>query len=222
MQYSRIPKDTYEVQKSRFSSVRPQYWTGKRSFKAREVHRVNNFFDQPEAHIRHAVDVVQLSHGTVWLIFRKQLNWKAYEPHLVQQHRWDKSDKNGCTHQEKSRAMLISTRWPIRANVQTYRFGIFTPFHKIVTYKFVRNICFSITSDGSYWNCISDWETTVQRWFVACKCEDIKYRTHFAGSLRRCSTTTLCTQGAWLPSLDHCCNEWHSYYTWMRVALRWY
>lgn len=55
------------------------------------------FKDQPETHIRHAVDVLQLSYRTTWLIIRKQLKWKASKPHLNDSTYMRQERENGRT-----------------------------------------------------------------------------------------------------------------------------
>ena len=46
--------------------VRPQQATDEINFKAQEVQRVKELFEyKPEAHIRYAVDALQLSYGTI-------------------------------------------------------------------------------------------------------------------------------------------------------------
>ena len=66
-----VSKDTWEVQKSPY--VRPQHATGKRAFTEQ---------GQPEAHIKHKVDALQLSYETIWRILCKELIWMAYMLHL--------------------------------------------------------------------------------------------------------------------------------------------
>ena len=84
------------------ATVKPQQaTTGKRIITEQEVQRVKRvkkyFEDQPEAHIRQAVDTLQLSYGTIWRILQKELKWKFCKSHKT----W-KFCKSHKTEEERS------------------------------------------------------------------------------------------------------------------------
>ena len=62
------------------TSVRPQQGTGNRTYGARGTGSEIIFEDQPEAHIRPAVDAHKLCYGTFQLIVRKQGLYQPYKP----------------------------------------------------------------------------------------------------------------------------------------------
>ena len=67
------------------AAVRPKVTPGPPETSAEDVQRVKSFFQRKKkAHIRQAVQELNLSFGTIWKILRKVLKWKAYRPHLVQ------------------------------------------------------------------------------------------------------------------------------------------
>ena len=67
------------------AAVRPKVTPGPPGTSAEDVQRVKSFFQRKKkAHIRQAVQELNLSFGTIWKILRKVLKWKAYRPHLVQ------------------------------------------------------------------------------------------------------------------------------------------
>ena len=87
-----------------------------------------------------------------------QLSWNPHE--IVEcrrlscgQYRCGKSEKM-ASHTKKERSSVgiskETTSITSEHNVQTYRFGIFTPILQIVNYEFVRNIYWSISSNGSF------------------------------------------------------------------------
>ena len=67
------------------AAVRPKVTHRSPQISDADVQRVKSFFQRnKKAHIRQAVQEMNLSFGTIWRILRKVLKWKAYRPHLVQ------------------------------------------------------------------------------------------------------------------------------------------
>ena len=67
------------------AAVRPKVSHGSPQISDADVQRVKSFFQRnKKAHIRQAVQELDLSFGTIWRILRKVLKWKAYRPHLTQ------------------------------------------------------------------------------------------------------------------------------------------
>lgn len=67
------------------ASVRPKISPGSPPMSDDDIRRVKSFFTRnKKAHIRQAVQDLNLSFGTVWTILRKKLQWKAFRPHLAQ------------------------------------------------------------------------------------------------------------------------------------------